>query len=97
VSYEATAGHHTRTLTVFRGPYINLSFQDGPIREQGVNGTTNEEVIEVLIDRITSLNQPPFKNAHNDAALDLLRAALGELMTRTVERQSRGVEGTLTP
>lgn len=98
--YEATPGHHTEALTVFRGPYINLTFQDGPIREHGENGTTNEAVIQLLIDRIDSLNTMEKSRYHcieNDLALDMLREAKYQLEQRTRSRVARGVEGTHTP
>lgn len=94
--YEAMQGHNSESLTVFRGPYINISFQDGPIKEQGVNGTTNEEVIQLLIDRIRSLNVI-MHSTHNEGALDFLEAAKAELNLRTHEREERGVEGTSRP
>jgi hypothetical protein len=94
--YESSAGKNTRALTVFRGPYINLSFQDGPIPEQGTNGTTNEEVIQLLIDRIRSLDLV-LPSPWNGAAIDHLEEALSALNTRTRERQARGVEGTNAP
>jgi hypothetical protein len=56
------------------------------------DGTTNEEVLRVLIDRMEFLqDRCPCKE--NLGALDHMRGALALLEQRTLNRQSRGVEG----
>ena len=73
------------------------NFQDGPISEHGVNGTTNEAILEeVLIPRIESLNAV-MPCAENEIALGHLHHALTALQERTKAREARGVEGTSTP
>jgi hypothetical protein len=57
------------------------------------NGTTNEEVIAVLIDRIRYLDRKAH-HLENTNALDYLEGALEALKRRTEERKMRGVEGT---
>lgn len=59
------------------------------------DGTTNEAVIEVLIDRLTFLNAK-MPSEHNEVAIDRLKDALRALEARTAERVERGVEGTHT-
>lgn len=57
------------------------------------NGTTNEEVLAVLIDRIKTLNAKlPCKE--NSVALTHLETAELWLLKRTRDRQARAVEGT---
>lgn len=56
------------------------------------NGTTNEEVLAVLIDRLTFLNNR-FPCLENEQALLALTVALGWLNKRTANRKERGVEG----
>lgn len=90
-------GEHTYALTNYESDYLELHFQDGPIQEFGVNGTTNEEVMEVLLERLNSLNQPPFNCRENSLAITNLEQALMWLKRRTENRQQRGVEGTSTP
>lgn len=97
MSYTATKGQNTYALTDFSGDYIHLRFQDGPLREFGVNGTTNEEVIGLLVERLRSLNQPPFSCRENSLAITHLQEAQHWLYRRTMERSQRGVEGTTTP
>ncbi|HEU0061375.1 MAG TPA: hypothetical protein VFR19_15960 [Hyphomicrobiaceae bacterium] len=57
------------------------------------DGTTTEEVIMVLMDRLTFLNAK-LPSAHNTRAIFNLRRALDELHARTADRVKRGVEGT---
>lgn len=95
--HTTAPGLNSPALHHFSGDGLELHFQDGPIGERGVNGTTNEEVIQVLIDRITSLNEMhdgKYACAENRWAVKYLEMALLELEQRTRARQARGVEGT---
>lgn len=56
------------------------------------DGTTNEEVIRVLIDRMEFLDEK-FPCDENKIAIALLKHSLGWLEKRTADRQKRGVEG----
>lgn len=60
------------------------------------NGTTNEEVLDMLIDRLKFLNKklPSISNA---AAIYGLTGALDCLKMRSEDRKRRGVEGTPKP
>lgn len=100
MTYTATAGEHSPSLTRFEGPHITLHFQDGPIGVHGVNGTTNEEVLDLVTERITSLNTMDggkYACPENEVALTYLRAVRRALEERTRLRMARGVEGTNTP
>jgi hypothetical protein len=57
------------------------------------DGTTNEEVLAVLIDRLQSLNQKAACR-ENSIVLTHLETALLWLNKRTANRKARGVEGT---
>lgn len=57
------------------------------------DGTTNEELIAVLIDRLYFLDNE-FPSDYNKEAIRFLGLALNELHTRTDDRIKRGVEGT---
>lgn len=69
-----------------------------PLEEGGTelftarNGTTNEEVLAVLIDRMNYL-QSKFPCRENALAITKLDEALMWLNARTANRQKRGVEG----
>ena len=57
------------------------------------DGTTNEEVLAVLIDRLQFLNSK-FPCRENAIAITKLEEALMWLNRRTEHRKARGVEGT---
>lgn len=56
------------------------------------DGTTNEELIEVLLDRMNHLNKQ-FPCRENSVAITHLETALLWLNHRTANRLKRGVEG----
>lgn len=58
-----------------------------------VNGTTNEEVLRVLIDRMQFL-QGKFPCRENSIVITKLEESLMWLEKRTADRQARKVEGT---
>lgn len=70
-----------------------VSFQNGPVKEAGVNGISNEALLAVIIDRMEGLANGPFPCAHNDIALTSLRNAMETMQDRTLDRMARGVEG----
>lgn len=69
-------------------------FQNGPIKEVGVNGVTHEALLAILIDRMRSFQEGGYKCRENAIALTHLEDALMWLQRRTVARIRRGVEGT---
>lgn len=81
--YELSAGNDL----------VFLRKEDGRIVR---DGTTNEEVLEVLIDRVTTAYQM-LPCQESIRALYLLREALATLQTRSARRASANVEGTLKP
>ena len=70
-----------------------LHFQDGVVSEMDRNGIQNEEVLEVLIDRMNWLNAQSFCR-ENSLAITKLEEALLWLNKRTADRVNRNVEGT---
>ena len=70
-----------------------LQKQDGKIVREG---TTIEEVLEVLIDRVTEAYQA-LPCQETIRALYLMREALAALQTRTARRMVANVEGTHLP
>lgn len=56
------------------------------------DGTTNEDVLKVLIDRLKNLGAK-FPSRQNSLAATKLEEALMWLENRTAERKARGVEG----
>ena len=72
--------------------YINIYWQDGVIPEVGVNGCQVEDVIEVVLERLQSLNEA-FPCRENSITITKLQEAAMWQRERTRERQARGVEG----
>jgi hypothetical protein len=73
---------------------VVVSFQNGPIKEAGVNGVTHEALLAIVIDRLKSFQAGPFACESNQKALDYSMLALSFLQDRTRARIARGVEGT---
>lgn len=71
-----------------------IAFQDGAIKEYGVNGVANEDVISMVIARLEHWQTTEFKCRENACAITKLEEALMWLRKRTVSRENRGVEGT---
>jgi hypothetical protein len=76
------------------GVKTRISFQNGPIKEAGVNGVSGEALIAVVIDRLRSFQSGEYKCRENAIALTHLEDALMWLQKRTRDRLARGVEGT---
>jgi hypothetical protein len=74
--------------------YLKILFQNGPIKEAGVNGVTQEALLAIVIDRLRSFQSGPFSCRENAIALTKCEEALMWLQRRTVARIKRGVEGT---
>lgn len=74
--------------------HSTVLFQNGPIREFGVNGITQEALLAIVIDRLRSFQAGPFACRENALALTYSEQALMWLQSRTYQRIRRGVEGT---
>jgi len=75
-------------------PLAMVSFQNGPIGENGVNGCHNEDLLAIVIDRLRGFQSGEFSCRENALALTKLEEALHWLNHRTSDRRRRGVEGT---
>lgn len=71
-----------------------LRFQDGPIKEAGINGIMDENLIAIVIDRLRGFQSGPYSSRYNAIALTKLEESLMWLQQRTRDREARGVEGT---
>jgi len=73
--------------------YADVKFQKGPVKENGVNGCFQEDLIAIVIDRLQCFQAGDFACRENALALTKLEEALHWLNHRTADRQARGVEG----
>jgi len=74
----------------------DVIFQNGPIPENGVNGLTQEVLLEIVEHRLACFQDGPFACLENKKALQSLQRAKRWLHRRTQQRMNRGVEGTHT-
>lgn len=84
---EDGTGEHVELLQ-------KVHFQEGPIKEKGVNGVNNEDLITMVICRLEHFNQSEFRCRENALAITKLEEALLWLRKRTMGREQRGIEGT---
>lgn len=71
-----------------------IAFQNGPIKEVGTNGLTQEVLLAICADRLRSFQAGPYACRENAVALTHIETAQMWLQKRTRERLLRGVEGT---
>lgn len=97
---------HKYLLTNFERPDLHdqaIQFIEKVPKEPGskelktvFDGTTNEDVLDVLIDRMYYLNKK-FPCRENSLVITRLEEARMWLSKRTLERKKRGVEGKNEP
>ena len=73
---------------------LDIHFQEGPIKECGVNGCLNEDLLIMVVSRLEGFQQTEFACRENALALTHIEEALLWLRKRTMGREARGVEGT---
>lgn len=83
------------------GPFITgpvsqwqISFQNGPIKEAGLNGVSGEALLAIVEDRLACFQAGPYSCRENAIALTKIQEAMMWLHKRTRDRMARGVEGT---
>jgi len=72
----------------------DIQFQKGPIKEHGINGIHNEDLIAIVLDRLQGFQGTDFKCRENAIAITKLEESMMWLRKRTNDRNDRGVEGT---
>ena len=92
------APHHFKvydaTLLPEKLLIAEINFQEGPIKEFGINGVCNEDLIAMVIARLEGFQKSPYASKDNEMAITKLEEALLWLRKRTIGRENRGVEGT---
>ena len=89
--------HHVYETYKNKGQYRAVTrtrFQNGPIGEFGVNGTTNEAELAKVRHRLECFQAGPFPCEENAEALEHINKAIAVLEARTADRKARHVEGT---
>lgn len=85
--HEYHVEHPTRRMAT-------ISFQNGPIKEAGVNGLTQEALLAIVEDRLIGFQSGQYACRENAVALTKIQEAMMWLQKRTRDRIARGVEGT---
>lgn len=99
-----TAVYHEKDY-LFNGPHTfevrsadrivgRIHFQEGPIKEEGVNGVSNEDLIYMVIRRLEGFQNSHYRCRENSYAIEKLEEAIMWLLKRTLDREARDVEGT---
>lgn len=99
-AYEVSWKRDGDTRPIADAPGVTscyISFQNGPIKEFGVNGITQESLLAIVIDRLRSFQAGPFACDANQTAQYYCEKAMYQLQARTRDRISRGVEGQTKP
>lgn len=73
--------------------HATVAFQNGPIKEAGVNGCHNEDFIAIVVDRLRGFQSGDFSCRENAIAITKLEETLHWLNHRTSDRIARDVEG----
>lgn len=79
------------------GSLLRISFQHGPIGEEGVNGIQHWHLLKIVEDRLRSFQLGPFASTLNEVALSAVQAAIKADEERTARRPLAGVEGFNRP
>ena len=89
------APHHFEVVNAETSKLIeDINFQEGPIKENGINGVCNEDLILMVLTRLQSFQNSEYSSRENAVAITKLEESLMCLRKRTVDREARGVEGT---
>ena len=82
------------SASVPAGEFGHAFFQNGPIKEKGINGCQQEDLLAIIIDRLRLFQKGALSCRENAIALTKCEEALLWLQSRTRDRTQRGVEGT---
>jgi hypothetical protein len=71
-----------------------IHFQEGPVKVHGLNGIFMEDLLAIVIDRLYKFQKSEFKCRENAIVITKLEESLMWLRKRTLNRKTRGVQGT---
>ena len=95
IDKEAFGTNHRYAIRINEGEISqHIKFQKGPIKEEGHNGIQNEDLLIIVITRLSDFQRTEFACEENEEAAKHCVLALDALNKRTAKRIKRGVEGT---
>lgn len=71
-----------------------VNFQEGPVKENGINGLHNEDLLLMVLTRLQSFQESPYACRENEKAIEKLEECVMWLRKRTLDREMRNVDGT---
>ena len=77
-----------------QGKLSSVDFQKGPVKEVGVNGVANEDLLLMVLTRLEGFQNTEYRCSENEEAICAILEAIDSLRKRTVNRVIRGVQGT---
>lgn len=88
------APHHFKINDKNGNIIQGIDFQKGPIKENGINGISNEDILVLVLTRLKGFQGTKFSCRENAIAITKIEETLMWLEKRTLDRLSRDVEGT---
>lgn len=88
------AYHNYAVLDKDNNVIQEVHFQEGPIKENGLNGIFMEDLMLMCVDRLEHFQDSEFACYENAEAIQGIMTAIKALRKRTNKRKERGVEGT---
>ena len=80
-------------IAIHKGITVQFTLQNGPVKEEGVNGCQVLDMMYFTRNMIIALNGD-FPCEENKATIEYLNQAIIKQVERTANRVARGVEGT---
>lgn len=71
-----------------------INFQEGPVKENGVNGLNHEDLLLMVLIRLRSFQESEYACRENEKAIEKLEECVMWLRKRTLDREQRNVLGT---
>lgn len=76
------------------GPLGKINFQKGPVKENGVNGVTEVDLLNIVAERLRRFQELKYSSRENAVALTKIEEAVMWLHKRTAKRVMEKKEGT---
>jgi len=87
--------HHFEVVETATGKSLSrIDFQEGPVKEAGVNGVQDYHLLQIIRERLVNSINSKYTTHELELALDYVEAAIMQLNKRTVARQLAKKEGT---
>ena len=77
---------HNYRITAEDKHTCQIHFQEGPVKDVGINGITHEALLAVLRDRLLHFQAGSYACTENDVALHHISSAIAALNCRTEKR-----------